>query len=119
MATTATFYVSDVSGDPLLKPNDGFIVHGAIMKADNQGGLIGGQCHIEVLEKSNIEPFVFSNFEFFDALNLPPQVFIDYYNARKHLIKQPTGIITRDKHFDDLDIRAHRASSGALLFEGE
>lgn len=82
-------------GTPLMNPDDGFIVYGSIMKADGQGGLFGDGRSIEVLDASGLNARAYTNFEFFDALCLAPEVFYQYYLKNKKPGMRQDGAISR------------------------
>ncbi len=78
------------SGKDLVNADDGVVFGGALFKGDAQGGLLGdGVAAAELLENSVIEFKAYTNFEFFDALGLDPEVFFNYYETRK---KRPRGL---------------------------
>ena len=68
------------SGVPLVDKDDGFVVYGCIMKGDGQGGLIGNGGELERVK--GLEASAYTNFEFFDALCLDPEVFFQYYKRK-------------------------------------
>ena len=66
-------------GTNLLKPNDGFVVYGAILKADGERGLIGDANILQKLANDGIEPTAYSNVEFLDALYIDPDVVYEWW----------------------------------------
>lgn len=71
------------SGKDLVNADDGVVFGGVLFKGDAQGGILGDGNTAELLEKSGIEFKAYTNFEFFDALCLDPEVFFNYYESRK------------------------------------
>lgn len=66
-------------GTNLLGPNDGFVVYGAILKADGERGLIGDANVLQKMANDGIEPTAYSNVEFLDALYLDPDVVYEWW----------------------------------------
>lgn len=68
-------------GTRLFEANDGFIVYGAILKADEERVLIGNET--TVLKYSLEEPTAYSNFEFLDAVCIHPDIVYKWWQSRQ------------------------------------
>lgn len=79
-------------GTNLLNPNDGFVVYGAILKADGERGLIGDSNVLQKLANDGIEPTAYSNFEFLDALDLDPDIVYQWWLGKRPPGKRQDGI---------------------------
>lgn len=83
-------YFMTESGKVLLEPDDGFIIHGTLFKADGEGGLIGDK---ETCEASKDVPGrAYTNYEFLDALCLDLSVLQSYINSRQPINRGMAGI---------------------------
>ena len=79
---TIELIVTD-SGKVLTSPDDGFVLYGALMKGNGQGGLLGSGLKIQAIHDAGVDGVALTNFEFFDALSLDVEVFKQYYDSRK------------------------------------
>ena len=75
------------SGIELIKPDDGFILYGALLKADRQSGLLGDGDLIDVIENNGRAPTAYTNQEFLESLCLPISVFEDYIIAHSAIAR--------------------------------
>lgn len=64
-------YITE-SGKPLNNSDDGFIIYGCILKADNEGGVFGGGETMKALKEAGVEPAAYTNEEFIKQLAIDP-----------------------------------------------
>ena len=75
------------SGQYLMNPGDGFIIHGALLKGDNYSKLLGGNNEIDTLISNGMKGSAFTTLEFLELLDLPIEAFQNYIDQHTPKIK--------------------------------